>query len=80
MTFTELFFFFLLLFLQETDLASFKLPPDGIEPPESFIILIPMYNNNVKFCGEFLKKFGMRYFHGTSADFKVAFFLQNIGS
>jgi len=29
-----------------------------------------MYNNNVKFCGEFLKKLGMRYFHGTSVDLK----------
>ena len=38
-----------------------------------------MYNNNVKFCGEFLKKLGMRYFHGTSVDLKQ-FFLQNTGS
>ena len=39
-------------------------------------LIIPMYNNNVKFCGEILKKLGMRYFHGTSADFKVAFFTE----
>ena len=60
--------FFPFAFLQETDLDSFDLPP------ESFII--PMYNNNVNFCGGFLKKLGMRYFHGTSADFKVAFFTE----
>ena len=69
MTFTELFFFFLLFFLQETDLASFKLPPDGIEPPESFLSFL-CATINVKFCGGFLKKLGMRYFHGTSADLK----------
>jgi len=52
MDFTELLLgFFPFAFLQETDLDSFELPP------ESFII--PMYNNNVNFCGGFLKKLGI---------------------